>query len=364
MMKPFFSIVVPCCNVAAYAGECIRSVREQSFRDWECLIVIEDSRDNTVGVVDEAVAGDPRFRIFKQPKSGSAAVPRNTGIDNAAGEYLIFLDGDDSIAENALAGLAEKISRRPGADLYACAIREYEDGTGRHIRIIDNFGPDAPAELSGHDAILMLYGYWRNPSPMVQENIHRVEFLRKNSLHFVPGLQHDDHEFFPREFFLAERIVPLHEVFYLYRRQTGSITMGGRAPGYFLKYMSVVLKSLFAFHAEVSARPGFDRRISRCWAREWVAWLFDWFYERNVRLIPREKRRETLSAIFSDGFDDFNLLVKAAAPPRRIAAWWVRVFVRRPSMAWMAEAFFKWYFRLAEARNRRRGRVLHMHGED
>ena len=198
---------------------------------------------------------------------------------------------------------------------------------------------------------------------MVQENIHRMAFLREHGLKFVPGLQHDDHEFSPREFYLAGRIVPIHEPFYLYRRQNASITMAAKkAPGHFLKYMVIVLRSLFAFHAEVSAAPDFDRRIAECWAREWIAWLFEWFYDWNVRRIPRQKRWETLSAVFADGFDDFDKLVKAAAFHRRVAVGWIRFFVRHPRLGWLPEALFRWYFRFAEARNRRSG-SLHQHGE-
>jgi hypothetical protein len=199
---------------------------------------------------------------------------------------------------------------------------------------------------------------------MVQEDIWRRDFLNEQKLRFVPGLQHDDHEFFPRALYLAKRIVPLHEPFYLYRRQVNSITMGKREPGHFLKYMAVVLKSLFAFHATVSKEPGFDRRIAECWAREWIAWLFDWFYDWNVSKIPREKRRETLSVLFADGFDDLRLLARNAAFHRRVAVWWVMLFVSHPGLAGLSELFFKWYFKFADMKNRTVSQNLHEHGEE
>ena len=128
--------------------------------------------------------------------------------------------------------------------------------------------------------------------------------------------------------------------------------------------MCIVLKSLFAFHATVSKEDGFDRRVAECWAREWIAWLFDWFYEWNVSKIPREKRRETLNVLFADGFDDLEKLARNASFHRRIAVWWVKLFARHPSCSWMSELFFKWYFRFAEMKNRRKGQSLHEHGDD
>ena len=349
--------------MAAYIEECLTSIRNQPFQEWECLPVIEDSKDDTERLVRGFADADSRFRVFRQPRSGSAAKPRNTGLENAQGEYVIFLDGDDSLAEDALGHLAARMAERPGADMYACSILEYEDG-GKPIRIIDNFLNDAPEKLTGREAILLLYRHWRNPSPMVQENIWRRDFLNRHELRFVPGLQHDDHEFFPRALYRAERVAPIHEPFYLYRRQANSITMGKREPGHFLKYMCIVLKSLFAFHAKVSQEPGFDTRIAECWAREWIAWLFDWFYEWNVRRIPREKRRETLSVIFTDGFDDLDALAKNAVFHRRVAVWWVKLFLRHPGCAGLAEFFFKWYFRVAEMKNKAQTQGLHEHGDD
>ena len=276
------------------------------------------------------------------------------------GAFAVSVTGDDSLAENSLARLAERMAERPGADIYACAIREYRDGGGT-IRTIDNFLPDAPTELTGHDAVLLLYHHWRYPSPMVQENLWRRGFLNERHLRFVPGLQHDDHEFFPRALYLAQRIVPLHEEFYLYRRQSASITMAApRRPGHFNRHMAVVLKSLFAFHAAESARPGFDPRIAKCWAREWIGWIiWFWFFDAA----PRALRQETLQALFVNGFDDFDLLVRSASFFKRVAAWWIRLMVRHPSLTWAADCFFQCYFAVAYIKNKCGGPQWHVHGE-
>ena len=129
-MKPFFSIIIPCCDVEPYVKECLDSVTSQSFTNWECLIGIETSKDKTEEVIRKITAGDPRFKIFTHGRSGSCSATRNTGTDMAEGEYVIFLDGDDTIAENSLAKLAEKINARPGADLYPCVILAYNEMNG------------------------------------------------------------------------------------------------------------------------------------------------------------------------------------------------------------------------------------------
>ena len=73
--SPFFSIIVPCCDVEPYVRECLESVLKQPFTDWECLIGVETSKDNTEAIVREYAAHDSRFKIFTGPRSGSCSVP-------------------------------------------------------------------------------------------------------------------------------------------------------------------------------------------------------------------------------------------------------------------------------------------------
>ena len=62
--KPFFSIIVPCCDVEPYIKECLMSVKKQPFKNRECLIGIETSKDKTEEVIRELTANDDRFKIF------------------------------------------------------------------------------------------------------------------------------------------------------------------------------------------------------------------------------------------------------------------------------------------------------------
>ena len=113
--NPLFSVIVPCCDVAQYVRACLESVKRQTFADWECIAVVETSKDDTERIVREFAAGDGRCRVFAEPRSGSPAMPRNTGLDHANGEYVVFLDGDDMLADDALSCIAGRIRERPGA---------------------------------------------------------------------------------------------------------------------------------------------------------------------------------------------------------------------------------------------------------
>ena len=363
-MNPFFSIIIPCCNVGKYIRECLESITSQSFENFEVLTIIEDSTDDTEQIIKEFAEKDKRIRVFKQPRSGSGAMPRNTGMNNATGDYLLFCDGDDSIAENSLSMLSEQVSARPGADIYACAIREYMDG-GEDIRIIDNYPNDAPVELSGHEAVLILYKLWKKPSPMLQENVWRRDFLNEHNLRCIPGIVYEDTELFERALYLAKRIVPLHVPFYNYRRHPESIMMITHESDYFCKNMAQVLKSLFAFSAKESQRPDFDNRIAACWAREWIDILFfDWFGWQAIKTIPRQKRLETLKFIFEDGFGNVKKLALNTSVARRSLLVPVQLFVVCPILAWPIELFFqKVAFPFALLKNKNKKVACKLHGQ-
>ncbi len=79
-----------------------------------------------------------------------------------------------------------------------------------------------------------------------------------------------------------------------------------------------------------------------------------WFSRDYVQRIPREERIRTLTMIFKDGFDDFDLLMKAASSKRKIAGWWVKFFLKYPSLGWLSEQFFiRFYFPLIKLRDGR-----------
>ena len=350
-MKPFFSFVVPCCDVAPYIRECFDSVLTQSFQDWECLAGVEDSKDDTEKIVREYAAKDSRFKVFTCPRSGSCSATRNIGTDMAQGEYVIYLDGDDTIAEESLARIAKRIKARPGADLYPCAIVAYEEDSGKR-ELRDNYAADSPSEMTGVAATLEIERQ-RGASfcPMLQMTVFRREFLIEHDLKCIYGLRRQDSEFSPRALYLAKRVIPLHEPFYLYRIRANSVSTAAKGAGYFHKDWAIITKSLFSFHAKVSREAGFDRRVSACWARQWMSrFFFFWFDPRNMSLIPRERRLETLNMLFADGFADFDLLIANSGKVRRFAGWWVRVFVRHPMWRLPAELFFRCYFRLSGAK--------------
>ena len=96
------SVVIPNYNKGRYIHETINSVRSQSFKNWECIIVDDCSSDSSVSIIKGAIYNDIRFKIFENKKNKGGSFSRNLGLYNAKGDYIIFLDADDILAPDCL----------------------------------------------------------------------------------------------------------------------------------------------------------------------------------------------------------------------------------------------------------------------
>ena len=95
------SIIVPAYNVKKYIKTCLCSIKAQSFKDFECIVINDGSTDRTLSVIERTVAGDARFKVISQ-KNGGLSHARNEGMKLARGEYLQFIDGDDYVSPDLL----------------------------------------------------------------------------------------------------------------------------------------------------------------------------------------------------------------------------------------------------------------------
>ncbi|MFT4222188.1 glycosyltransferase family 2 protein [Dysgonomonas sp.] len=110
------SIIVPCYNQAQYLSECLQSVSDQTYTNWECIIINDGSTDNTDSIASQWTAKDSRIKYIKKHNEG-VCVARNTGISIANGEWILPLDGDDKIGNDYLRQAKEIMDSRPDVGL-------------------------------------------------------------------------------------------------------------------------------------------------------------------------------------------------------------------------------------------------------
>ena len=118
MAEPTISIIVPVYKTEAYLEKCVDSILAQTFRDFELLLIDDGSPDNCPALCEEAAARDPRIRVIHQKNAGLSAA-RNTGMEAARGEWIGFVDSDDSIAPEMYETLLT-YARRDGAQIAVC----------------------------------------------------------------------------------------------------------------------------------------------------------------------------------------------------------------------------------------------------
>lgn len=113
------SIVVPCYNQAAYLSETLNSVLDQTYQQWECVIVNDGSLDNTEEIANEYVVKDGRFNYFRK-ENGGPSQARNYGIQKSDGEFVLPLDADDLIAPSYVEKALDYFIHHPKTKLVYC----------------------------------------------------------------------------------------------------------------------------------------------------------------------------------------------------------------------------------------------------
>nr|WP_298561232.1 glycosyltransferase family A protein [uncultured Prevotella sp.] len=111
------SVVIPLYNKEASIKQSLMSVLSQSYQDFEVVIVDDGSTDNSVAKVEEIQ--DSRIRLIRQ-ENGGPSKARNTGVKNAKGEWVLFLDADDELLPNALNVFKELLTEHKKANVIDC----------------------------------------------------------------------------------------------------------------------------------------------------------------------------------------------------------------------------------------------------
>ncbi len=140
------SIVIPAYNCEKYLSSCLDSIIQQTIKDWECIIVDDGSKDNTLGICEIYAQRDSRFKIFHK-ENGGASTARKYGVERATGGWIFFSDSDDIIPENSLFSLlsqdngecdiiAGTILYESTDTLYYTKSREVNTSTNTYIRYL------------------------------------------------------------------------------------------------------------------------------------------------------------------------------------------------------------------------------------
>lgn len=129
MKNPKISVIVPCYNQALYLDEALQTVLDQSYSNWECIIINDGSTDNTASVANDWLAKDKRFCYLEQENSGVSNA-RNSGIAISEGEFILPLDADDKISKDYIELAILEFVKNSNLKLVYCNAQKFGEVNG------------------------------------------------------------------------------------------------------------------------------------------------------------------------------------------------------------------------------------------
>ena len=217
-----FTVIIPVYNVEGYLEECVSCVLSQDFTDFDVVLVDDGSTDSS-GKICDGIAGEcGRVRVIHRENGGLSAA-RNTGLDSAGGEYVLFVDSDDMIEKGSLAAIAAKIdgTGRPDA-VFLEAEKFYPDGKTEPMG--DGYRADMIDGKSADEVLKFIASCPKFPGSACTKAVRR-SFLEENSLRFREGQFSEDIDWTCRLFRAAKTYAYCEAPYYRYRQnREGSIT--------------------------------------------------------------------------------------------------------------------------------------------
>ena len=99
------SVIIPIHNTAKYLKKCLNSVIKQTYTNLEIILINDGSTDNSASIIDKFAKKDARIKVFTNQVAQGVSSARNIGLENASGEYINFIDGDDWVTKDAISSL-------------------------------------------------------------------------------------------------------------------------------------------------------------------------------------------------------------------------------------------------------------------
>lgn len=223
--KPLLSIIVPMYNRRQYILDCVNSIRQQSFRQWELLLVDDASTDGTPALCRAAFSGDSRIKIVVQPQNQGVSAARNRGLELAQGEYVTFVDSDDFLLPEGLQHMMNIALSQP-VDVVWSMGRYYKKADAEELIP----APDDAGTLQDLTRLSLDIGErvqlvcnssaWTGA---VWNRIYRRQFLQELQLKFEPLTANEDTLFNFICLFRARNYMLTTKLYYVYRLSEDSI---------------------------------------------------------------------------------------------------------------------------------------------
>jgi glycosyltransferase involved in cell wall biosynthesis len=224
---PKISVIIPVYNVEKYLSQCLDSVINQTFKDFECICVNDGSTDNSLTILQEYSNKDNRIKIINQKNSGSS-IARNKALRQSIGQYIAFIDSDDFVSNDYLEKLIT-VAEKENSDIVYCRHKmyypldnRYENGPNRE-KLIKLFFEYSKSK-GENKQIKYILDIVEN-SRSICMKLYKSEVIKNNNIYFFENIFAEmDYSFNILINLYSRKISLLDEELYYYRKQISSIT--------------------------------------------------------------------------------------------------------------------------------------------
>lgn len=213
------TVIVPVYKVEQYIRQCVESIFMQNIPDddFELLLIDDGNTDNSFGVIKDLTDSHRNVIIIRQENQGLSAA-RNTGLEKASGDYVLFLDSDDLLVPGSLKPLLRDACQT-SCDMAIAGFVKLTDEEIEQEKQVSQ-AEYKSTKTTGEQIYLKLY----TPRECyVWHTLYKREFLQKNNLRFIPGIYFEDVPFTNECYLKAGDCLYTDFVFYVYRQRPGSI---------------------------------------------------------------------------------------------------------------------------------------------
>lgn len=284
------SVIIPVYNIQQHLRECLDSVLGQSYPHLQVICVDDGSTDESPAILAEYAQKDPRVQVIRQQNAGPGAA-RNTGLEAATGEYVIFLDSDDWFEPDFLEQMVDT-AQREGADVAICRAVEFDTNSGRELpsewMMKKQYLPGklafAPQEMADH-LFQFTYG-------MPWDKFYRRELLTSSSIRYPALKNSEDLAFVYPTLLAATRIAVVDEVLIHHRINRMASVSNSRCGQPEAPYEAFqIVKEYLEQHQLMDTY----RRSFLNWAMEFLVWHISNMSQRDIqRQYLRTLRRQWL----------------------------------------------------------------------
>ena len=288
---PTVSVVMPAYNVAAYLDKSIGSALAQDV-DVEVLVVDDCSTDDgaTAAAIRRLEAADGRVRSFRLPVNGGPSAARNKGMEEAQGEWIAFLDGDDWFAPGRLSYLVE-VARAAGADAITDDLALINEGADKPwTTVYELTGWEQSKDGQELSAAELCRRDW------ILQPMFRTAWLREHDLRFntIRRSGEEDFEFYMEAMLRGVKWVTARKALYFYLSRPGQLTRSRRI-GEGLIASAEALARDPRLMADGELAKAFGERLERIRAAQWIGLFADAVRDRQwlraTGMVVRSPRR-------------------------------------------------------------------------